>query len=69
MPPCELHVIAYFLQQHRDEGEAIDFFQHYQSRGWRATDGLPIVNWKRLAWTWIWYGSVKNKRVKAAVNF
>lgn len=55
IPPDENHVRVYFLQQGATEQEAAAFFHHYRDRAWKNSYGETLKNWKRLAWTWIWY--------------
>lgn len=54
-PRDEIHVRVYFLQQGSTVMEAVKFFDHYKSNGWLNSCGRLIKNWKRLAWTWIFY--------------
>lgn len=55
IPPDENHVRVYFLQQEATEQEAAAFYRHYRDRAWKNSRGETLKNWKRLAWTWIWY--------------
>lgn len=54
-PPDEAFVRVYFLQQGSTITEAIKFFGHYRAKRWSNSDGHLLKNWKRLAWTWIFY--------------
>lgn len=54
-PPDEIHVRVYFLHQGSTLKEATRFFDHYEAKTWSNADGHPFKNWKRLAWTWIFY--------------
>jgi len=54
-PPDEIHVRVYFLQQGSTDANALKFFRHYAHRKWLNLIGMPIKNWKRLAWNWIFY--------------
>lgn len=54
-PPDETHVRVYFLQQGSTIVEAVNFFDHYSAEGWLNPNGHRLKNWKRLAWTWIFY--------------
>jgi hypothetical protein len=56
-PPEEIHVRVYFLQQGSTACEAARFFCHYQTMRWLNVNGEPLKNWKRLAWSWVWYGN------------
>lgn len=55
IPPDETHVRVYFLQQGATEKEAAAFYRFYRDRLWKNSCGETLKNWKRLAWTWIWY--------------
>lgn len=55
VPPTWHQVSVYFVQQAACIKQAVDFFKHYQYRRWRNDSGKPVTNWKKLAWTWIWY--------------
>jgi hypothetical protein len=54
-PPDEIHVRVYFLQQGSTIVEAVEFFDHYTAKDWSTPEGHRFKNWKRLAWTWIFY--------------
>lgn len=55
VPPSWHQVIIYFSQQSASSKQATDFFRHYQQRKWLNDQGKLLRNWKKLAWTWIWY--------------
>jgi hypothetical protein len=55
IPPDETHVRVYFLQQGATEKQAAAFYRHYKERLWNNSRAETLKNWKRLAWTWIWY--------------
>lgn len=55
LPPSWHHVSVYFSQQGSSDKQAKCFFKHYQQRKWLNDWGQPLGNWKKLAWTWIWY--------------
>ncbi|KQS26681.1 hypothetical protein ASG33_19120 [Dyadobacter sp. Leaf189] len=54
-PPDEDFVRVYFLQQGSTIMEAVKFFDHYEAKRWSNSDDHVLKNWKRLAWTWIFY--------------
>jgi hypothetical protein len=54
-PPDERHIRVYFLQQGSTVEEAVKFFDYYKAKGWLNSDSRQLKNWKRLAWTWIFY--------------
>ena len=58
IPPEQEHVEIYFLQCNKTKEAAIEFYLHYSGRYWRSLSGKVIQDWKRLAWQWIWNGSV-----------
>ncbi|WP_215233524.1 helix-turn-helix domain-containing protein [Dyadobacter linearis] len=55
IPPIWHQVVVYFSQQAASNRQAIAFFKYYRCRRWLSDRGKPIKNWKKLAWTWIWY--------------
>ena len=55
-PPDENYVRVYFLQKGATLDQAVRFYQHYKAKRWLNNNGKPLKDWKRLAWTWIWYG-------------
>ncbi|WP_439585168.1 hypothetical protein [Dyadobacter bucti] len=59
VPPSWHQVHVYFSQQAASNKEAMDFFKHYQQRKWLNDRGKSLKNWKKLAWTWIWYKAKK----------
>ena len=32
--------------------DPVDFYYHYEKKGWTDRDGLPIRDWKALARSW-----------------
>ena len=54
-PPDEIHVRVYFLQQGATTEEATKFFNNYQAKLWKTRNGSMALNWKQIAWSWIWY--------------
>lgn len=54
VPPLLDHVKIIFDQQELREKDAIEFFDHFQERGWQTKTGVPIKNWKQAADNWIW---------------
>jgi hypothetical protein len=54
-PPDETFVRVYFLQQGSTVGQADRFYCHYKTKGWLNARGRRVLNWKRLAWIWIFY--------------
>ncbi len=54
-PPDETHVRVYFLQHGSTPDDSSIFFNHYGAKGWANAKGHRLRNWKRLAWTWIFY--------------
>lgn len=44
-----------FLQQGSTIEEATQFFNKYNAKMWKTKNGSTLVNWKRIAWTWIWF--------------
>lgn len=58
-PADETHVSVYFLQQGASADEAEKFLSRCQAKQLKNPGGKLFENWKRLAWTWIWYGADK----------
>lgn len=56
-PPDEIHVRVYFLQNGSTIEVATSFFRHYEAKEWLNENGQRLENWKRLAWTWVFYRS------------
>jgi hypothetical protein len=54
VPPDRSHILIFFDQAGFEKTEAIRFFQHYQTTGWKGHKGNPISNWKTKANEWIW---------------
>jgi len=50
-PKSIMEVIEYFYQQGKSEGEAIDFYHHYDALGWYSNN-QPIMNWRSKALNW-----------------
>ena len=54
VPPLLDHVIIVFGQQDLQDKDAIEFFDHFEERGWLTKTGVSIKNWKQVADQWIW---------------
>ncbi len=54
VPPLLDHVKIIFDQQDLQEKDAIEFFDHFEERGWQTKTGVSIKNWKQVADQWIW---------------
>jgi hypothetical protein len=54
IPPSLQHVSIYFIQKGFSDNDALDFFNHYESKRWLNKEGILIKNWKITAWEWIW---------------
>lgn len=54
VPPLLDHVKIIFDQQDFQEKDAIEFFDHFEERGWKTKSGVPIKNWKQIVDNWIW---------------
>ncbi len=50
-PPTLQVVKIYFSEKEMPETEAVAFFQHYATKGWRSQKGNPI-HWKQAAFRW-----------------
>jgi len=54
VPPKKEHVAIYFIQKEMTSIEVEEFYDYYQSKGWKDKSGLPLKNWKTMACEWIW---------------
>ncbi|WP_192085493.1 hypothetical protein [Algoriphagus sp. Y33] len=54
VPPLLVHVKIIFDQQDLQESDAIEFFNLFQTRGWKTKTGAPVKNWKHVLDQWIW---------------
>ncbi|RFN60328.1 hypothetical protein [Marixanthomonas ophiurae] len=46
-------VILFFEEKGFDAEEAKKFYEHYEDREWKTSDGKPIRNWRSLATNWM----------------
>lgn len=53
IPPAQEWVIEFFLLKKSTEQEALKFFLHFQSNGWRVAGRTPMHNWQAAAEKWI----------------
>ena len=53
IPPPKEEVLKYFATMKYPELEALKFFAHYQSTGWRRGGDVPITNWQGAADKWM----------------
>lgn len=53
IPPPQESVIEFFLFKKSSEQEALKFFNHFQSNGWRVGGRTPMQDWRAAAEKWI----------------
>ena len=53
MPENYFEVFNFFKNENKPEAEAIQFFNYYQSKGWKVGDDTEIKAWKAVAKSWI----------------
>lgn len=53
IPPSEDIVMDFFLLKKIPRQEALKFFNHFQSNGWRVGGRTPMKNWHAAAEKWI----------------
>ena len=52
-PPSETNVVDFFTCKNLQANEALRFFNHYQSNGWKVGGKTPMENWQASATKWI----------------
>lgn len=57
IPTSKELVIDFFLSKKSDEREALKFFNHFQSNGWRIGGRTPMLDWQAAATKWILNGN------------
>ncbi len=53
MPENYFEVFNFFKNKNKTEAEALKFFNHYQSKGWKVGNNTPMTDWKAVAKSWI----------------
>lgn len=68
IPPTRESVIEFFLLKKSAEQEALKFFNHFQSNGWRVGGRTPMHDWQAAAEKWMLNITNFNKHGSAARN-
>lgn len=68
IPPSHKTVINFFLLKKSTEHEALKFFNHFQSNGWRVGGRTPMKDWQAAAEKWMLNSSNFNNYGTRSLN-
>lgn len=68
IPPAQEWVIEFFILKKSSEQEALKFFHHFRSNGWRVGGRTPMHDWQAAAEKWMLNTSNFNNHEPRAKN-